>query len=127
MRKILLYSGLLIIGLVFSQGQPDPAHDLAAAGGRPTAPFLKPVNGATHDAAIAAWGAKGHYDYARPISMIRYMGGLGQSSDPDGPAYHPDGLPLRPGRGTGRSCRGSVPGSPRRAGRAPRRAARSRP
>ncbi len=50
-----------------------------------------------HDAAVAAWGSKRFYDYARPISMIRYMGGLGQSSDPDGPAYHPDGLPLEPG------------------------------
>lgn len=55
------------------------------------------LNAATHDAAIAAWGAKGHYDYARPISMIRFLGGLGQSSDPDGPAWHPDGLPLEPG------------------------------
>ena len=52
------------------------------------------LNGATHDAAIAAWGSKNHYDYVRPISMIRYMGGLGQSSDPAGPSYHPDGLPL---------------------------------
>ncbi len=52
------------------------------------------LNGAVHDAAIAAWGAKWHYDYARPISMIRYMGGLGQASDPAGPAYHSDGLPL---------------------------------
>jgi hypothetical protein len=55
------------------------------------------LNGATHDAAIAAWGLKSHYDSARPISMIRYLGGLGQSSDPDGPSYHPDGLPLEPG------------------------------
>jgi hypothetical protein len=52
------------------------------------------LNGAVHDAAVAAWGAKGYYDSARPISMIRYMGGLGQSSDPEGPSYHPDGLPL---------------------------------
>jgi hypothetical protein len=52
------------------------------------------LNGANHDAAIAAWGAKGYFDSARPISMIRYMGGLGQSSDPDGPSFHPDGLPL---------------------------------
>ena len=29
------------------------------------------LNGAMHDAAIAAWGSKRHYDYARPISMIR--------------------------------------------------------
>jgi hypothetical protein len=55
------------------------------------------LNGAVHDAAVAAWGAKGYYDSARPISMIRYMGGLGQSSDPEGPAYHPDGLPLEAG------------------------------
>ena len=55
------------------------------------------VNGAVHDAAIAAWGAKGHYDSVRPISMIRYMGGLGQSSDPSLAAYNPEGLPLVPG------------------------------
>jgi hypothetical protein len=55
------------------------------------------LNGAVHDAAIAAWGLKGFYDSARPISMIRYMGGKGQSSDPDGPAYDPAGLPLEPG------------------------------
>jgi hypothetical protein len=55
------------------------------------------LNGAVHDAAVVAWGAKGYYDSARPISMIRYMGGLGQSSDPDGPSYDPRGLPLVPG------------------------------
>jgi hypothetical protein len=55
------------------------------------------VNGAVHDAAIAAWGLKGHYDSVRPISMIRYMGGLGQSSDPNGPSYNEEGLPLVPG------------------------------
>ena len=52
------------------------------------------LNAANHDAAVAAWGAKGYYDYARPISMIRYMGGLGQSSDSELPSYHPEGLPL---------------------------------
>jgi hypothetical protein len=55
------------------------------------------VNGSVHDAAIAAWGLKGHYDSVRPISMIRYMGGLGQSSDPNGPSYNKEGLPLVPG------------------------------
>jgi hypothetical protein len=55
------------------------------------------LNGATHDAAVAAWGAKGHYDYVRPISMIRYMGGRGQSSDPDAASYDPEGLPLQAG------------------------------
>ena len=55
------------------------------------------LNGAVHDAAVAAWGLKGHYDSVRPISMIRYMGGKGQSSDPDGPSYDPEGLPLEDG------------------------------
>jgi hypothetical protein len=54
------------------------------------------LNAATHDAAIAAWGLKGHYDSVRPISMIRYMGELGQSSDPELPSYDKAGLPLVP-------------------------------
>jgi hypothetical protein len=55
------------------------------------------LNGAVHDAAIAAWGVKRHYESARPISMIRHMGSLGQSSDPAGPSYDAEGLPLEPG------------------------------
>ena len=55
------------------------------------------LNGATHDGAIAAWGAKGYYDYSRPISMIRHMGDLGQSSDPNQDSFHDHGLPLEPG------------------------------
>lgn len=55
------------------------------------------LNAANHDAAVAAWGSKRHYDYVRPISMIRNMGGLGQSSDPDQSSYDSDGLPLVPG------------------------------
>ena len=55
------------------------------------------LNGAVHDAAITAWGLKGYYDSVRPISMIRYMAGLGQSSDPAGPSYNKEGLPLVPG------------------------------
>jgi hypothetical protein len=31
------------------------------------------LNGAVHDAAVAAWGLKGHYDSARPISIIRHL------------------------------------------------------
>lgn len=52
------------------------------------------INGALHDAAIAAWDAKHKYDYVRPISAIRYMGGKGQSTDPEGLSYDPDGLPI---------------------------------
>jgi hypothetical protein len=55
------------------------------------------LNGAVHDAAIAAWGLKGRYDGIRPISMIRYMASLGQSSDPSRAAYNKEGLPLVPG------------------------------
>jgi len=54
------------------------------------------LNGALHDAAISAWGLKRQYDSARPITMVRYLGGFGQSSDPGGVAYHPRGLPLEP-------------------------------
>lgn len=42
------------------------------------------LNGATHDAAIGAWGSKAFYDYSRPISMIRHLADLGE-------------LPLEPG------------------------------
>jgi membrane-associated phospholipid phosphatase len=55
------------------------------------------LNGAVHDAAVAAWGSKAYFDSVRPISMIRYMGEQGQSSDPNLPSYDPDGLPLVPG------------------------------
>lgn len=55
------------------------------------------LNGAVHDAAIAAWGLKGRYDGNRPISMIRYMASRGQSTDPSLPAYNKEGLPLVPG------------------------------
>jgi hypothetical protein len=56
-----------------------------------------PLNAAVHDAAIAAWGCKRVYDSVRPISAIRHMGGKGQSSDPGGPLYNVEGLPLEPG------------------------------
>jgi hypothetical protein len=55
------------------------------------------MNAALHDAAVAAWGCKRVYDYVRPISSIRYMAGLGQSTDVSGSSYHPDGIPLVPG------------------------------
>lgn len=55
------------------------------------------LNGAVHDAAVAAWGTKRVYDYSRPISMIRYMGSLGQSSDAGAESYDPNGLPLEDG------------------------------
>jgi hypothetical protein len=50
-----------------------------------------------HDAAVVAWGMKGYYDSARPISFVRYLAQLGQSSDPKLPHYNAAGLPLIPG------------------------------
>jgi hypothetical protein len=55
------------------------------------------LGGAMHDVAITAWGIKGWYDCIRPLSAIRAMADRGQSSDPLGPSYHPDGIPLVPG------------------------------
>lgn len=55
------------------------------------------LGGAMHDAAIAAWSLKGYYDYIRPISAIRYLADLGQSSDENLPNYNPQGILLEPG------------------------------
>jgi len=42
------------------------------------------MNAALHDAAIATWGTKRAYDYARPISMIRYLGAQGKLPETPG-------------------------------------------
>lgn len=52
------------------------------------------MTGALHDAGIACWSVKSNYDYVRPISAIRYLGELGQSSNPELPNYHWQGLKL---------------------------------
>lgn len=52
------------------------------------------LGGAVHDVAVAVWGIKAWYDFVRPISAIRYMSDLGQSSDPSKPSFHPGGIPL---------------------------------
>jgi hypothetical protein len=54
------------------------------------------LNAATHDAACAAWATKRAYDGWRPMSAIRYLAGLGQSSDPSLPSFNANGLPLIP-------------------------------
>ncbi|MCB0517684.1 MAG: T9SS type A sorting domain-containing protein [Lewinellaceae bacterium] len=55
------------------------------------------LGGAMHDVAITAWGIKGWYDSSRPVTALRGMAELGQSSDPNLPNYHPGGLQLIPG------------------------------
>lgn len=52
------------------------------------------LNGAVHDAAIAAWELKRKYQTARPITLVRYFGALGQRSDAALPSYDARGLPL---------------------------------
>ena len=56
------------------------------------------LGGAMHDCAVTTWGIKGYYDWPRPVSSIRYLAGLGQSTHPTGSRYHPAGMPLVPGR-----------------------------
>ncbi len=75
---------------MFGQGEPlDPlAWDVRV--------YLA-LNGAEHDAAVAAWDIKRRSMTVRPISLVRWMGAKGQSSDPNAPSYDPDGLPLVPG------------------------------
>lgn len=52
------------------------------------------LGGGVHDAAVTAWGIKGWYDYVRPISAIRYMASVGQSTDDTLANYDPEGIPL---------------------------------
>ncbi|WP_085296891.1 vanadium-dependent haloperoxidase [Cognaticolwellia mytili] len=52
------------------------------------------MGGTMHDAAISAWSIKGRYDYIRPVSAIRAMADLGQSSDLLLPSYHKNGITL---------------------------------
>ena len=55
------------------------------------------LGGAVHDAAITAWGLKRAHLGPRPITLVRYAAAKGQSSDPQKPAYDPDGLLLEDG------------------------------
>jgi len=82
----------------------NPAHVRRIGGSGPLVNALEwdaktylALNGSVHDAAISAWSTKNYYDSSRPIALIRYMAGLGQSSDPGQLSYHPDGLLLEPG------------------------------
>jgi hypothetical protein len=70
------------------------------------------LNSALHDSAVAAWGIKRAFQSVRPISMIRYLAGRGQSSDPGLPSYDPEGLPLIPGLIELVTRESSAPGQP---------------
>ena len=68
------------------------------------------LNGALHDNAIATWETKREYGAARPITLIREMATLGQSSNPGAANYHPNGLPLVAGLIEVISAASSAPG-----------------
>jgi len=55
------------------------------------------LGGAMHDAAVSVWGIKGWYDYIRPVTAIRALAELGQSSDSTLMNYHPGGMQLDSG------------------------------
>ena len=52
------------------------------------------LGGAMHDAAVAAWGIKGWYDYIRPISAIRAMADRTRVLHPQEPRLPAKGMPL---------------------------------
>lgn len=68
------------------------------------------LNGALHDNAIATWDVKRSYNASRPITLIREMATLGQSSDPAQPHYSANGLPLAAGLVELVTAQSSAPG-----------------
>jgi len=52
------------------------------------------LNAAVHDAACECWATKRYYNSYRPFTCVRYLGGLGQSSNPSAASYNSNGLPL---------------------------------
>jgi hypothetical protein len=70
-------------------GVGEPVDELAWDIG-----FYVAVGGAVHDAAISAWELKRDSLGARPITLVRWMAGNGQRTEPEADDYHPDGIPL---------------------------------
>lgn len=89
--------------VIFNQVNDHPAARRSLGGQGPEWSRLEwdvrgyfALNGSLHDAACAAWGLKRQYDGVRPISMIRHLAGLGQSSDASAKRYNQNGFPLIP-------------------------------
>ena len=90
--------------VILNEVNDHPLLSRRFAGGGPDLSLLEwdikayfMMGGAMHDAAIAAWGIKGWYDYIRPISAIRAMADRGQSSDANLASHDVDGIPLSDG------------------------------
>lgn len=89
--------------VLFNEVSDDPATVMKIGGVGPIVNRLEwdvkgyfALSGAVHDAACACWSLKRYCNGPRPITMIRYMGSKGQSSNVSGPSYHSQGLPLEP-------------------------------
>ncbi|MFO1511804.1 MAG: vanadium-dependent haloperoxidase [Verrucomicrobiota bacterium] len=52
------------------------------------------LNAAVHEAACSCWAVKRYYNAWRPLSVIRYLAGVGQCSDPALTNYNVNGIPL---------------------------------
>jgi hypothetical protein len=81
----------------------DAAFDFRWAGASADAPLDRQefelrsyllLNAGLHDAAIAVWEVKLKYDSARPVSALRFMASLGQSSNTSADNYHAGALPI---------------------------------
>jgi hypothetical protein len=55
------------------------------------------LGGAVHDAAVAAWGIKGWYDYIRPISAIRWLAERTAGTNANPPGYPTASFTIIPG------------------------------
>ncbi len=55
------------------------------------------LGGAMHDAAVAAWGIKGWYDYIRPVSALRALADRSRSDGSETPGQPSGGIPLAAG------------------------------
>jgi hypothetical protein len=52
------------------------------------------LNGGLHDAGVAVWGVKRKYDSSRPVTAIRFLASIGQSTNKSAANYHPGAIPL---------------------------------
>ena len=87
--------------VIANEVSDHPALEKRIGGVGPIVPDLEwdvklyfALNAALHDAGIAAFEIKRYYDYVRPITMIRYMSDMGQSTDTGASNFHVHGMPL---------------------------------
>jgi hypothetical protein len=52
------------------------------------------LNGGFHDAGVAVWGIKRKYDSSRPVTALRFLTSIGQSTNKSAANYHRGAIPL---------------------------------